>query len=228
MNKALRIWSGASLIGGWFVIAANLSYAQTVCQDARLTASDPGVFESFGYSVAVSGDTAVVGAQWDSELGTKAGAAYIFSLDPDSSIWIEQQKLLASDGESDNRFGSAVAIDGEVAVIGAFGHFHSGKSGSGSAYVFRYDGSGWNEEQELLASDGVIGDHFGRSLSLSADTIVVGQMLMTTTAPNPDRHMFTALIATRRNGSRSRSCWRLMVPSATSSALLSPSSATPP
>ena len=71
MNKALRIWSAASVIGGWFLGAANLSYAQTVCQDARLTASDDGVFENFGRAVAVSGDTAPDGQPAGSALRSR-------------------------------------------------------------------------------------------------------------------------------------------------------------
>ena len=149
--------------------------AQSVCQDARLTAFDAGVFQSFGYAVDLSQDIMVIGAIWDNDNGTQSGSVYIYELDPRSpEQWVFKQKLLASDGDSENQFGIALAIDGSVAIIGAFGHLHDDESGSGSAYVFRYDGSTWIEEQELLASDGALGDHFGRSLSLSADTIVVG------------------------------------------------------
>ncbi|MCH7848996.1 MAG: FG-GAP repeat protein [Planctomycetes bacterium] len=174
MNEALRIWSAASVISAWFLGAANVSYGQTVCQDARLTASDPGIFESFGYSVAVSGDTAIVGAQWDSELGTEAGAAYIFRLDPDRSTWIEQQKLLASDGDGGEHFGRSVTIDGDTAMIAATSHLHNGASGNGSVYVFVYNRSTWVEQQEFFASDGAIGDVFGQAVSISADVAVIG------------------------------------------------------
>ncbi|MEE8156236.1 MAG: FG-GAP repeat protein [Phycisphaerales bacterium] len=163
-----------TVISGWFLGAANLSYAQTVCQDARLTASDPGVFESFGYSVALSGDTAIVSAQWDGELGTEAGAAYIFRLDPDTSIWIEQQKLLASDGDTGEHFGRSVTIQGDTAMIAATSHLHNGATGNGSVYVFQYNGSTWVEAQEFFASDGAIGDVFGDAVALSADVAVIG------------------------------------------------------
>ncbi len=184
MNKALRIWLGASVISGWFLGAANLSYAQTVCQDARLTASDPGVFESFGYSVALSGDTAIVSAQWDSELGTEAGAAYIFRLDPDTSIWIEQQKLLASDGDGGEHFGRSVIIEGDTAMIGATSHVHSGATGNGSVYIFQYDGSTWIEQQEFFASDGAIGDVFGDVVSFSGHVAVIGARFDEDNGPN--------------------------------------------
>ena len=175
MNKALRIWSGASLIGGWFLGATNLSYGQAVCQEARLTASDPGVFESFGFSVAVWGETALIGAEWDREIATEAGAVYVFR--PEGTSWVEMQKLLASDGAALNHFGHAVALDGDVALIGAGGHQHDDGSGTGSAYVFRHNGSSWVQDQELIASDGAWQDGFGTSVSISGDVAVIGALL---------------------------------------------------
>ena len=173
MNRALRIWSGASVIGGSFLGAANLTYGQAVCQEAMLTASDPGVFESFGYSVAVWGDTALIGAEWDRELGTEAGAAYVFRRQ--GLTWAEAQKLLASDGHAWDNFGLSLAMDGDVAVIGA-GHVHDDGAdvAYGAVYVFRYGGATWVEEQELLASDSAFQDGFSLSVSVSGGVTVVG------------------------------------------------------
>ncbi|MBW2716259.1 MAG: FG-GAP repeat protein, partial [Deltaproteobacteria bacterium] len=84
----------------------------------------------------------------------------------------EEQKLLASDGESGDRFGYSVALLGDVAVIGAENDDDNGSSG-GSAYVYRFDGIDWIEEQKLLASDGTAGDGFGHSVTLSADEAVI-------------------------------------------------------
>ncbi len=172
MDNASQLVRTVLTVGTVVLGATVQCVAQSVCEGARLTASDGGGFQSFGRAVGVCGDTALIGAQWDNDLGTQSGSAYVFRREGQG--WVETQKLLASDGETGNRFGSAVAIEGDVALIGAFGHLHDDESGSGSAYVFRYNGSTWIEEQELLASDGALGDHFGRSLSLSADTIVVG------------------------------------------------------
>ena len=159
--------------------------AQSVCQDARLTAFDAGVFQSFGYAVDLSQDIMVIGAIWDNDNGTQSGSVYIYELDPRSpEQWVFKQKLLASDGDSENHFGSAVAIEADVAVIGAFGHFHSDESGSGSAYVFRYDGSVWTEEQELLASDGAVPDNFGGSVAISGDVAVIGASFDDDNGPN--------------------------------------------
>ena len=175
MNKAMRSGAGLSMIGLWLVGAVNRSYAQDACLDARVTASDGGVFQSFGYAVAVYGDTALIGAQWDNDLGTESGSVYVFRREGGTSV--ETQKLLASDGYAVSHFGTAVAIEGDLALIGAFGHQHDGQSGSGSAYVFRYDGATWLEEQELFASDGGVPDNFGISVSLSGDIAVIGARL---------------------------------------------------
>ncbi|MEE9129221.1 MAG: FG-GAP repeat protein, partial [Phycisphaerales bacterium] len=171
MNESVRRWGGLSVISLWLVGAVNESYAQDACLDARVTAFDGGVFQSFGFAVGVYGDTALIGAQWDNDQGTQSGSTYVFRRE--GGTWVEVQKLLASDGYSGSRFGFAVAIEGDVALIGAVGHQHDGQSGSGSAYVFRYNGAMWIEEQELFASDGGLPDNFGASVSLSPDSIGV-------------------------------------------------------
>ncbi|MFB3099243.1 MAG: FG-GAP repeat protein, partial [Acidimicrobiia bacterium] len=135
-------------------------------------ASDADPFDSLGFAVAVSGNTAVVGAFWDNENGNDSGAAYVFGRD--TRNWVQTQKLLASDGQggiSGDQFGAAVAIDGVTAVIGAFA-----VDPGGAAYVFRFDAdtSTWIEEQKLLASDREVGDHFGRTVSISGDVALIG------------------------------------------------------
>ncbi len=162
-------------MGIWVLGAANGSFAQTACEDTRLTASDADPFDSLGYAVAVSGNTAVVGAFWDNENGNNSGAAYVFGRD--TRNWVQTQKLLASDGQggiSGDQFGVAVAVDGVTAVIGAFG-----VDDGGAAYVYRFDAdtSTWIEEQKLLASDREVGDIFGRAVSISGDVALIGAPL---------------------------------------------------
>ncbi|MEE8154787.1 MAG: FG-GAP repeat protein [Phycisphaerales bacterium] len=177
MNKAVRRGTGLSVIGLWLIGAVNASYAQDACLDARVTASDAGVFNSFGRAVGVLGDTAIIAAPWDNELGTEAGAVYVFRLDRQSSLWLETQKLLASDEQVGDNFGFSVAMDGELALIGA-GHVHDegGDVAYGAVYVFRFDpdSSGWIEEQEIVASDSAFQDGFGWSVSLSGDMALIG------------------------------------------------------
>ena len=141
----------------------------------RLQPSDSAEYDQFGASVAISGDTAVIGTSPD--VPEACGWAYIFRYDPGPpEAWVEEQKLLASDGAAQDGFGWLVDISGNAALIGACGDDDNGDD-SGSAYVFRYDPGppeGWVEEQKLLASDGTAGDYFGRGGAISGDTAVLG------------------------------------------------------
>ena len=139
----------------------------------KLLASDGAAGDTLGFSVGVSGDVAVVGAPFDDDAGGSSGSAYVYRYD--GSAWVEEQKLLASDGAPLDQYGASVSVSGDVAVIGALGNDDNG-SVSGSAYVYRYDGSAWVEEQKLLASDGAPGDQYGVSVSVSGDVAVVGAL----------------------------------------------------
>ena len=148
-------------------------------QQAKLTASDRAPGDVFGESVAVSGDTAVVGNHDD----PMRGSAYVFTRT--GSTWSEQAKLTASDGAPRDQFGRSVAVRGDTAVMGApFDDVGAG-AGQGSAYVFTRTGSNWTERAKLTASDGAghpdlpasRGDHFGISVAVDADTAVVGAYL---------------------------------------------------
>ena len=174
MKKSIRRWAGLSVIGLSLVGAVNASYAQDACLEARLTASDPGLFASFGFAVAISDATAIVGAQWDRELGTEAGAAYIFR--PEGMTWNEMQKLLGSDQVAGDQFGRSVATDGSVAMIGSLQHIHDGAPGTGAVYAFRFDSeaSVWIEEQEVLTVTGAWADAFGEAVSLRDDLMLAG------------------------------------------------------
>lgn len=137
-----------------------------------LLASDPDTNDQFGYSVAVSGDRAIVGARLKDDYGTYSGAAYVFRLT--SSGWVQEQKLLAEDGAAWDQFGNAVAIDGNLAVVGSYLDDDNGGS-SGSAYVFRRLASGvWIQEAKLVATNGATADLFGNSVSISANRVIVG------------------------------------------------------
>ena len=163
------------IAGLWTLVQTETSPAQSACQQARLTASDADPFDSFGRAVALSGRTALIGAFWDNENGNDSGAAYVFRFDPDrSGSWIQEQKLLASDGSNDDLLGYAMAVEGDRALIGAPAHVDDEARGTGSAYILHYNGSTWVEEQELFASDGAWQDGFGASVSLSGDLAVIG------------------------------------------------------
>ncbi len=143
---------------------------------AKLHASDGSQDDSFGLSVAISGDACVVGAYFADRAGAITGSAYVYSRDHGGlDEWGEVAKLVASDAKHGDRFGNSVAISETTVVIGAHGHDGNGPQ-AGAAYVYELDSnsqSTWQESAILLASDGDGGDQFG-SVSVSIDTIVVG------------------------------------------------------
>ena len=146
-------------------------------QQAKLTAMDAAAADYFGYSVALFGDTAVIGAYGDDHAGgSGAGSAYVFVRS--GEIWTQQAKLIASDAAPNDQFGNSVSISGDTAVIGAYGDDLTGGSDTGSAYVFVNSGGpgapGWAQQAKLTASDAAPSDGFGYSVSLSGDVAVVG------------------------------------------------------
>jgi hypothetical protein len=136
----------------------------TWSQQAKLTASDGAASDSFGFSVAIAGSTAVVGADTKN---SSAGAAYVFTRS--GTTWSQQAELTASDGAASGFFGYSVALSGSTAVVGAVG-----SNRTGAAYVFLRSGSTWSQQAKLTASGGIAGDEFGYSVALSGSTAVVG------------------------------------------------------
>ncbi|MBX3221377.1 MAG: FG-GAP repeat protein [Labilithrix sp.] len=134
-------------------------------EQQKLTAGDGAEGDRFGSSVALSGDTAVVGASGHGDDGQ--GAAYVFVRS--GASWTVQQKLTASTPSASAAFGGAAALTGDTAVIGA-----PAESGKGAAYVFVRSGTSWSEQQMLTASDGASGHGFARSVAISGETALVG------------------------------------------------------
>ena len=143
-------------------------------QTAKLTASDGTRSDLFGESVSISGDTAIVGARQDDAAGPNSGSAYIFTRS-NNGVWSEQ-KLTASDAVSFDLFGQSVSISGDTAIVGegADGCSSDSDCDFGSAYVFDFDGIKWVQTAKLTDSDAARFDLFGRSVSISGDTVIVG------------------------------------------------------
>ena len=123
-------------------------------------------------SVAISGDTVVIGALFDDgAAGFEQGSAYVFVRS--GGVWSQQQKLEASDAAAGDVFGISVAISGDTVVVGAW--LDDGAAGvdQGSAYVFVRSGGVWSQQQKLEASDAGAGDGFGLSVAISGDTVVI-------------------------------------------------------
>ncbi|MCC6551862.1 MAG: hypothetical protein IT372_02420 [Polyangiaceae bacterium] len=140
-------------------------------QHAKLVAADGEPGEHLGAAVAISGDTAVIGAYWDDDLGTASGSAYVFVRS--GADWVQQAKLLAGDGASSARFGHSVAISGDTIVVGAYGDDELA-GWAGAAYVFVRTNGAWTQQAKLLASDGAYADQLGISVAVSGDTALVG------------------------------------------------------
>ena len=146
-------------------------------ESVKLLASDGIALDSLGlaagdHSVAISGDTVVVGSglKNDSE-----GAAYVWQRPPLGwgGTMLSNAKLVASDGEPSDNFGFGVAVDGDTVVVGA-----GRNGGGGGAYVFQQPTSGWsgviNETAKLTASAAVNDLFFGRAVNISGNTVIVG------------------------------------------------------
>ncbi|MEZ5352869.1 MAG: BACON domain-containing carbohydrate-binding protein [Bryobacteraceae bacterium] len=151
---------------------------------ARLRASNAGVGDGFGSSVAVYGETAVVGAPGEDSNATgvggngadnsksNSGAAYVFS-STSFTEWIERAYLKASNTGADHFFGTAVAVSGQTVAVGAPGE-NSNFFSAGAGYVFVRSGATWSQQAFLKASNSLGFDLFGQSVALSGDTLVVG------------------------------------------------------
>ncbi|MDY7107671.1 MAG: FG-GAP repeat protein [Planctomycetota bacterium] len=147
----------------------------------KFFASDGAVDDLFGFSVAVDGDVAIVGAVSDDDPepgnpGCNAGAAYIFRFDGQG--WVQEAKLVASDAACGDQYGVSVGISGDVAVVGAHWDLHAPGDGSsdgeGAAYVYRFDGAQWIEDAKLTAFDAAPGDAYGNAVAIEGDVIVIG------------------------------------------------------
>lgn len=163
-------------------------------QQAYLKASNPDDLDTFGTSVAISGNTIVVGAQGEDSNATgvngnqsddsvaQAGAAYVFVRS--GTTWTQQAYLKPSTAGFNN-FGNTVAIDGDTIAIGAEGEdsastgingseVGTGAPSSGAVYVFTRSGTTWSQQAYIKSSNSQSGDQFGNSVALSNDTLAVG------------------------------------------------------
>ncbi len=139
----------------------------------HLTAPDAAADDRFGTSVAIDGDTLVVGATHDDDGLPNAGAGYVFTRS--GTKWTEQDKLTADIPTGTNpHVGRSASIDGDVVVLGAWQAAPAGQFTVGAAYVFRRNGAVWPQEQKLTASDAADFSQFGQAVSISGTVIGVG------------------------------------------------------
>jgi hypothetical protein len=166
----------------------------------KLVAADGAAYTSFGISVGVSGDTIVVGA----DAAVLGGKAYVFARNQGGAdTWGQVKKLAAADSAGGDYFGTAVAISGDIIVVGAYWADINGVSNQGAAYVFYRNNGGadaWGLQRKVVAADGVADSDFGIDVAISGDTLVVGAWYATVGA-NPDQG--AAYVFTRNQGGAS-------------------------
>lgn len=140
-------------------------------QQAKLLPDDGTTDGLFGNSVAISGATALIGVSGNNPVGEYTGSAYVFHFD--GANWVQQTKLVASDGGDADLWGVRMALDGDTAVIGAPYDDANGRD-SGSVYVFHRNGATWSQQQKISAADGAERDQFGWSVAVSGNLIFAG------------------------------------------------------
>ncbi len=147
--------------------------APTVQQQAKLLASDGVAEDRFGNAAGISGNTLVVGAKFDDDLGSSSGSAYLYERSSASNDWNFVVKLTAADGAVNDEFGYAVAIDGDTVAVGA----KKDNSARGAVYLFERDAGGvdqWGQVKKITASDSATSDYFGYRVVLDGDRLAVG------------------------------------------------------
>ncbi len=154
---------------------------------ARLVAEDGASFDNLGFAVAVSGDTAVIGAPGADDRGRRDGTAYVFERDAEDGTWAQVAKLtpamdnkaLFFGGHTDqgDNFGKSVAVSGDVVVVGAPGEEIGAHADAGAAYVFERDAGGedaWGQVARLTAGVAAAERRFGLAVAVDGGTAVVG------------------------------------------------------
>lgn len=165
---------GTDRVGHAYIFERNHGGVDNWGEVKIIEAATPDVNDFFAWTVSLSGDFLVVGSQNDDDLGSDAGAAYIFERNQGGADnWGQIAKLTASDGAAEDYFGLGVSISGDTAVVGAPGDDDSGSS-SGSIYVFYRNTGGadnWGQAVKLTATDGASNDNFGLTVLIKGDTI---------------------------------------------------------
>ena len=138
-------------------------------QGQKLAASDGGIGDIFGYSIAFDGTTAMIGAYANNGY---QGAVYVFG--ETGGTWSESQKLVANDGASNTYFGYATALSGTTLLVGAWGSNPGGNDTQGAAYIFTESNGTWSQTQELLSDDGAPFDDFGHAVALDGTHALIG------------------------------------------------------
>lgn len=157
---------------------------------ATLYGSESHPNDYFCSDLALSGDTVVVGAQFENGNGIERGAAYVFRRI--GGDWQQVARLEAEDGVSFDHFGNAVAFDGTTVAVGAIGD----EADRGAVYLFREINGEWPQTAKLIPADGMPGDDFGTDVAIHGDTVIVGAV----NGAGGDTYYGTAYVFREQNG----------------------------
>jgi hypothetical protein len=195
-ENIMRTTDKTRLFLGGMALLLFASFAQAApVQTAYLKALNAGEVDQFGSTVAIDGDTLVIGAPYedadteDPYLGFNEhdyGAVYVFVRD-DAGSWSQQAYLRASNPDEEDLFGASVAISGNTLVVGAVGEAgdvnsdgssigsNNNRQNAGAVYVFTRTGSTWTQQAYLKSLSILsVGGMFGRSVAIEGDTVAVG------------------------------------------------------
>ncbi len=139
-------------------------------ESAKLLADDGNRKDRFGDAVAISDNTAAIGAFWHGEPTYYAGAVYIYNYR--NSQWVKTIELHPSDSARGDRFGSALAMSHDKLIVTAEYHEHHGDS-SGAVYIFRNQGDQWIQETEIVAENPTDWEYFGEHVDISGDLAIL-------------------------------------------------------
>lgn len=140
----------------------------TWVQEQKLVPADAVSGDRAGAAVDLTDDLCLAGAPGKA---SAAGAAYVFRRS--GNTWSQEAKLTAADAAAEDGFGTAAALTGTVALLGAPGDDGAGAD-AGAAYVFRFNGTAWVQEAKLVAGDASPGDQFGVSVSAANGRVLIG------------------------------------------------------
>ena len=140
-------------------------------EEQKIVPASAAAFDRFGVSVGIDATGIVVGAYRDDDMGDSSGSAFVFRFN--GATWVEEQQLNASDGAANDEFGFATQIDGDTIAVGSHLDDASAED-SGSAYVFRFDGTSWTQQQKITPADAAAFDSYGADVSIDNDLLVVG------------------------------------------------------
>lgn len=140
-------------------------------QSQRLVADDGGSGDAFGNAIALEGSVALIAAKGATVNGnTLQGKVYVFVTSGDE--WAQQQTLVAPDGAGNDLFGQSVALDGDIALVGA-PTFTYNFQHNGWVYAYANVGGTWEQTQKIVPNDSTQGDQFGYAVGLSGDTALI-------------------------------------------------------